>query len=82
MQQQIPHLFQTVLDAGIADVDVSIRVQVYEQAPLCVDPRGQNLAGGVLRLEQGSAEGEGKARDWRGFTSGICAVAEAMIFRS
>ena len=33
MQQQILRLFQTVLDASITDVDFSIRVQAYEQAP-------------------------------------------------
>ena len=33
MQQQIPCLFQTVLDASITDVDFPIRVQAYEQAP-------------------------------------------------
>ena len=33
MQQQILRLFQTVLDASITDVDFSIRVQTYEQAP-------------------------------------------------
>ena len=29
----IMHLFQTVLDASITDVDFSVRVQAYEQAP-------------------------------------------------
>ena len=33
MQQQILRLFQTVLDASITDIDFSIRVQAYEQAP-------------------------------------------------
>ena len=33
MQQQILRLFQTVLDASITDVDFSVRVQAYEQAP-------------------------------------------------
>ena len=33
MQQQILRLFQTVLDANITDIDFSIRVQAYEQAP-------------------------------------------------
>ena len=33
MQQQILRLFQTVLDASITEVDFSIRVQAYEQAP-------------------------------------------------
>ena len=33
IQQQILRLFQTVLDASITDVDFSIRVQAYEQAP-------------------------------------------------
>ena len=33
MQQQILRLFQTVLDAGITDIDFSVRVQAYEQAP-------------------------------------------------
>ena len=33
MQQQILRLFQTVLDAGMTDVDFFIRVQAYEQAP-------------------------------------------------
>ena len=33
MQQQILRLFQTVLDASITDMDFSIRVQAYEQAP-------------------------------------------------
>ena len=33
MRQQILRLFQTVLDASITDVDFSIRVQAYEQAP-------------------------------------------------
>lgn len=33
MQQQILRLFQAVLDASITDVDFSIRVQAYEQAP-------------------------------------------------
>ena len=33
MQQQILRLFQTILDASITDVDFSIRVQAYEQAP-------------------------------------------------
>ena len=33
MQQQILRLFQTVLDASITDIDFSVRVQAYEQAP-------------------------------------------------
>ena len=33
MQQQILRLFQTVLDASISDIDFSIRMQAYEQAP-------------------------------------------------
>ena len=33
MQQQILRLFQTVLGASITDIDFSIRVQAYEQAP-------------------------------------------------
>ena len=33
MQQQILRLFQTVLNASITDIDFSIRVQAYEQAP-------------------------------------------------
>lgn len=41
-----------------------------------MDPCGQNLAGSIFSLEQGSAEGKGEVRDRGNLTEGIYAVAE------
>ena len=43
-----------------------------------MDPRGQDLAGGVCRVEQGNAAGKGKMRERRDHSGGIYAAIEAV----
>ena len=60
--------------AGRAAENLSPRVQ----APLRMDPCGQDLARGILCVEQGSAEGKREVRKQRDLAEGIYAVVKTV----